>query len=68
MDSEVAIAAQEEPHVKNENVISWEVKSAVKVLVSNEVTSMVEVLLDDILRTLFYIAQSGVQSSVFNTG
>lgn len=72
----MATAANDEQHVEQENhqsecsgiengeMITRGVKSAVKVLVANEL-STIEESLEDVLQTLFYNTRSGIRSVLY---
>lgn len=50
----------------NEDVTNGEIKAAVRVTVKNKSSTMVEVSLDDNLRTLFQNAQNVIRSAVYS--
>lgn len=57
----------ENHHTNDDNVIARKVKSAVKEMVTKELLTMVERLLDAILRILFHNVQDGTWSGEYNS-
>lgn len=51
---------------ENDNLIAREVRSAVKELITNELTTIVEESLEDMLQALLHNAQSGIPSISYN--
>lgn len=64
---EIHISPTESCSTNHEDMIAREVKSAVKDLVANELSTMIEELLDDILRKSLQNGQMDIRAVVYNT-
>lgn len=64
--AEVDHCPVERCRIENDELITRDVKSAVNEVISNEMTTLVEESLDDILQIMLHYTQSGILSVVYN--